>query len=336
MMRRTICCALAILIACASAAFAQAPVWTIQSENDAFPGWGDDDYTNGLRVSLDFTRAILWGRCSPVFATAAPRRCVGTEPCRKTTIFFGQDFYTPHDITVSDSPTHGATLRGMAVCRPRRACGSAATPCAPSRFSWARREDMLSARRCKRGGTWMPANARLNLGAGLTRSKPFQASSASSPRGRTGLLANAALAALARLCLPTSFPITGSRLETSSILVPPGPLGGSGTTCNGGGSTRSHQRSPHWLPALSPAPHRAHATWRSTSLERSKRAPWRGTPCCSTKPIHPGRRSQSAEALSIWRRGWASATGLSLAAFDGSGARLNSMAVDGAASVVCF
>ena len=37
-----------------------------------------------------------------------------------------------------------------------------------------------------------------------------------------------------------------------------------------------------------------------------------------------------------WRRGWASATGLSLVAFDGSGARLNSMAVDGAASVVCF
>jgi hypothetical protein len=41
-------------------ASAQGTSWTFQSENDAYPSWGDDDYTNGLRLSVDImeTRGV--------------------------------------------------------------------------------------------------------------------------------------------------------------------------------------------------------------------------------------------------------------------------------------
>ena len=88
-------------LAAPSESLAQRPAFTFQSENDAYPSWGDDDYTNGLRLSLDYSRAILWGRwwsrhddCRNVLA--------GTAPCRRTTLILGQNFYTPHNITISE------------------------------------------------------------------------------------------------------------------------------------------------------------------------------------------------------------------------------------------
>ena len=94
------CCVLLML--CAVDAFAQRPSWTLQSENDAYPSWGDDDYTNGLRVSADFTRAILWGRLFPNHRDCETSPLTSTRPCRRTTLMFGQNFYSPHDITISE------------------------------------------------------------------------------------------------------------------------------------------------------------------------------------------------------------------------------------------
>jgi lipid A 3-O-deacylase len=82
------------------AALAQWPSITVQSENDAYPRWGDDDYTNGLRVSADFARALGWSRLG-----GGHRSCSdepdSTQPCLRTTLIFGQNFYTPRDITIS-------------------------------------------------------------------------------------------------------------------------------------------------------------------------------------------------------------------------------------------
>jgi lipid A 3-O-deacylase len=79
---------------------AQAPSWTFQSENDAYPHWGDDDYTNGLRVSVDFPRAVWWQRLG------GGRKSCSEEsnqerPCLRTTLMFGQNFYTPQNITIA-------------------------------------------------------------------------------------------------------------------------------------------------------------------------------------------------------------------------------------------
>jgi len=94
--------ALLILLATSSNAYAQAPAWTIQSENDAYADWGDEDYTNGLRISLDFSRAVLWGRLFPSLQDCSTAPRVSSAPCRKTTLFVGQNFYTPLDITVPE------------------------------------------------------------------------------------------------------------------------------------------------------------------------------------------------------------------------------------------
>ena len=82
----------------ASTARAQVPVVTVQSENDAYPSWGDDDYTNGLRISLDFNRAVGWGWLSS--QPDCKKERVKDIPCRRTTLMIGQNFYTPRDISI--------------------------------------------------------------------------------------------------------------------------------------------------------------------------------------------------------------------------------------------
>lgn len=99
---RSLPIALIFVLACLPvAARAEWPGVTIQSENDAYPSWGDDDYTNGLRVSLELERKLLW---SP-FSSDLPdcRDAAGTgRPCRRTSVWIGQNFYTPRDIGVPD------------------------------------------------------------------------------------------------------------------------------------------------------------------------------------------------------------------------------------------
>jgi hypothetical protein len=112
--------ALLILLATSSNAYSQAPAWTIQSENDAYADWGDEDYTNGLRISLDFSRAVLWGRLFPSLQDCSTAPRVSSAPCRKTTLFVGQNFYTPLDITVPEfSPPSAPTRPGYTLALRR-------------------------------------------------------------------------------------------------------------------------------------------------------------------------------------------------------------------------
>ena len=109
-----------------STAYAQLSSWTAQSENDAYPSWGDDDYTNGLRFSADFARAVWWN------ALGGGRQACSDEPdpnraCLRTTFMIGQNFYTPRNITISsvqptERPYSAWLYAGMAgrVARDRR------------------------------------------------------------------------------------------------------------------------------------------------------------------------------------------------------------------------
>ena len=72
---------------------------SVQWENDAFPEWGDDDYTNGLQVTLDFNETLWWSPFSRRHSDCRDQTTVTTDPCRRTTLLFGQNFYTPDDIT---------------------------------------------------------------------------------------------------------------------------------------------------------------------------------------------------------------------------------------------
>jgi lipid A 3-O-deacylase len=95
--------AVLILLATSSNAYSQAPAVTVQSENDGYRSFDDDDdYTNGLRISLDFSRAVLWGHLFSSLQDCSTAPEGSTAPCRKTTLFVGQNFYSPHDITVPE------------------------------------------------------------------------------------------------------------------------------------------------------------------------------------------------------------------------------------------
>jgi lipid A 3-O-deacylase len=79
-------------------AFAQPPAWTFLWENDVVFG-SDDDYTNGLRLSADFSKALWWKRWGLGYENCGDQTDA-SKPCLRTTLMFGQNFYTPHDITV--------------------------------------------------------------------------------------------------------------------------------------------------------------------------------------------------------------------------------------------
>jgi len=79
-------------------AFAQPPSWTLLWENDVVFG-SDDDYTNGLRLSADFSKALWWKRWGLGYKNCG-EQTDASKPCLRTTVMFGQNFYTPHDITV--------------------------------------------------------------------------------------------------------------------------------------------------------------------------------------------------------------------------------------------
>ena len=87
-----------ILLAHPTTSLAQTSV-SVQWENDAFPEWGDDDYTNGLRVTLDFNETLWWSPFSRRYSNCREQTTTTTAPCRRTTLLFGQNFYTPDDIT---------------------------------------------------------------------------------------------------------------------------------------------------------------------------------------------------------------------------------------------
>ena len=79
-------------------ASAQPSSLTLQWENDVLFR-SDDDYTNGLRVSADFSKALWWKRWGLGHKNCSDETDSST-PCLRTTLMFGQNFYTPHDITV--------------------------------------------------------------------------------------------------------------------------------------------------------------------------------------------------------------------------------------------
>lgn len=98
---RAIVSVLVCWVLIASPTISEVQAWnvTVQSENDSYPGWGDDDYTNGLRISLDINRALWWSSFSSHY-----KDCHNSNesPCRRTTLMVGQNFYTPDNITVSE------------------------------------------------------------------------------------------------------------------------------------------------------------------------------------------------------------------------------------------
>lgn len=72
----------------------------LQLDNDVYNYWQrhtrrpDEEYTNGVHVSLESLTAPWWGRR---FANRTPdcAGAVGPEPCRATAVMLGQDLYTP-------------------------------------------------------------------------------------------------------------------------------------------------------------------------------------------------------------------------------------------------
>jgi lipid A 3-O-deacylase len=118
-----------LIVVCAvalspSRASAQPPAWTLQWENDAFIRAGDDDdYTNGIRLSVDVARALGWARLAPGYKNCN-EETPQAKPCRWTTLIFGQNFYTPRDITIEtvqeDERPYAAWLYGGLVARIAR------------------------------------------------------------------------------------------------------------------------------------------------------------------------------------------------------------------------
>jgi len=102
-------------------ASAQRPEWTLQWENDAFIRAGDDDdYTNGIRLRVDIARALWWTRLAPGYKNCS-EETDQSKPCLRTTLMFGQNFYTPHDITIDtvqeDERPYAAWLYGGLAAR---------------------------------------------------------------------------------------------------------------------------------------------------------------------------------------------------------------------------
>jgi hypothetical protein len=65
---------------------------TLQWENDVLFR-SDDDYTNGLRVSADLDKALWWKRWGLGYNNCRDED--KSKPCLRTTLMFGQNFYTP-------------------------------------------------------------------------------------------------------------------------------------------------------------------------------------------------------------------------------------------------
>lgn len=79
-------------------ASAQPPSWTLEWENDVLFK-SDDDYTNGLRLSADFSKSLWWKHWRLGYKNCS-EEADASRPCLRTTLMFGQNFYTPKDITV--------------------------------------------------------------------------------------------------------------------------------------------------------------------------------------------------------------------------------------------
>ena len=112
------------------------PKWgfRVLSENDTYPDAGDDAYTNGLRFSIYVPSSPVWGRLARRLGVTAPD-CSDTalaaasgeefasvidSGCLSTEFVFGQNFYTPEDLTVSelipdDRPYAGWLYVGLAA-----------------------------------------------------------------------------------------------------------------------------------------------------------------------------------------------------------------------------
>lgn len=105
--------------------FAQGVAWTVQWENDVLFR-SDDDYTNGVRVTADFSRALWWKRWR-LGHNHCSKEADASKPCLRTTLMLGQNFYTPHDITIeevqeNERPYAAWLYAGFAarVARPKR------------------------------------------------------------------------------------------------------------------------------------------------------------------------------------------------------------------------
>ena len=102
---------------------------TFHTENDDWPPdtGTDKNYTNGFRLSIardtDALRLHRFWLFSwvPVYRSCADTE-IPTEPCISTTFSFGQQFYTPDDITVAELQPRPA-LRGLVVWRGNVAGG---------------------------------------------------------------------------------------------------------------------------------------------------------------------------------------------------------------------
>jgi len=97
---------------------------TLQWENDVLFR-SDDDYTNGLRVSADLSKALWWKRWGLGYNNCRDED--PSKPCLRTTLMFGQNFYTPQDITIeevqeNERPYAAWLYVGFAarVARPKR------------------------------------------------------------------------------------------------------------------------------------------------------------------------------------------------------------------------
>jgi len=115
----------AVFVLAPRTAFAQPPSWTFLWENDVWFG-SDDDYTNGARLSADFSKALGWKRWGLGYKNCGAE-ADASKPCLRTTLMFGQNFYTPHDITVkqvqeSERPYAAWLYGGFAgrISRPTR------------------------------------------------------------------------------------------------------------------------------------------------------------------------------------------------------------------------
>jgi lipid A 3-O-deacylase len=96
--------ALACLAAAASppsAAAQRASAWEVGTDNDAYDFWvpldrrPDHDYTHGMWIAAELSRAPLWGRHLGGGLAPCTGRETGAQECLSTRIEFGQKLYTP-------------------------------------------------------------------------------------------------------------------------------------------------------------------------------------------------------------------------------------------------
>ena len=87
-----VCC---VILAAPTPNVAQIRSLSVKLENDAFGRWGDDDYTNGIRVNVDFVGAP---KRLPFSSSCNDANRQQPFPCNRATLMFGHSMYTPRNI----------------------------------------------------------------------------------------------------------------------------------------------------------------------------------------------------------------------------------------------